>query len=356
MNGRKELLNCKPRIWAALLFTVPLYLRAFDPWLEAFFVTIVLGITAWPYIKKGKAFNKFTLLSVSILVAYSYSFLELIFSSKPVLYFKPVAVCSILILVWVVLQDVLREMMLRPIQNFLTLLPETALKIFPDGKKVEVPLNSIVKGDCVRVYPHEVIPVDGLILSGVTCVDESGLFGPAAPVKKGFGDFVSAGSLNVEEMCTIQASQVGEMTAYAGMAQTVSQLLADRKPSPIYRKMIPLMVGLAIIALLFWSLVASLDVAVMTASSMLMIACPGAFDLGARYAKVQSITVGLQNRCDKAIIDQACEKIESQNRSLAILYTCIAVPLALFGVVSLFGATISMILITYVVALNALRY
>ena len=182
------------------------------------------------------------------------------------------------------------------IKGLLDLAPATARRIRPDDSDEEVPLASIVVGDRVRVRPGEKVPVDGLVESGQSAVDESMLTGEPVPADKGPGDRVIGGTFNTTGALVVTAAQVGadtvlsrvvEMVATAQRSKAPMQRLADR----VAGVFVLAVIGIAIVTFLVWGLVGpdpSWGYAIVTAVSVLIIACPCALGL----ATPMSVMVG----------------------------------------------------------------
>jgi cation transport ATPase len=362
MNEEKSRDDVKPRFWASLLFTFPFYLRALDPWLQWLFATIVLLIGVWPFIATVKEKNQSKLLVLAIAVLYIYSFFELLFEARPHLFYKQIATLTFVSLFWIELEAVLEESLMTPLSNFFNLLPKNVTKLFPDSHQEEVPLETISKNDCILVPPGTIIPVDGVILRGTALVDESAIFGAVKPVTKGFASLVITGSKNLQELCTIQVKHSPAGTLYAKTAEKLSQYVKDGAQASVNNGFMVLPIVMAIIGFLFWSLFSSLAEGVDVFASIVIIASPALFELGDHLARTQALAQNLEHGCEFGARDtfdegfqDACSKIKKQNHFLATLYLCIALPLALFGVISVVPALFCFIFASILIYFNVLR-
>src|SRR5262245_20080592 len=128
---RNKIRNIKPRCWTSFLIALPFWLRRLAPWLQWTFATIVLAIGAWPILKKGftQGLNRYTLIGLSLAMAYVYSFLELLWSENPVLYFKSVVSVTVFLLLWLQIEQAAVETVVDLLKQFFDFIPKTASKL-----------------------------------------------------------------------------------------------------------------------------------------------------------------------------------------------------------------------------------
>ena len=182
------------------------------------------------------------------------------------------------------------------VRRLLDLRAKTA-RVIRDGQEQDIPVESVRKGDHIRVRPGEKLPVDGIITEGSTRIDESMLTGEPMPVSKSGGDEVSAGTLNTHGSIVYQATRVGSETALAQIIRLVKKAqgskpaigrLADRISSVF----VPTVMLIAVIAALVWYNVGPEPAVVhmmVAATTVLIIACPCALGL----ATPMSVMVGV---------------------------------------------------------------
>lgn len=156
-----------------------------------------------------------------------------------------------------------------------------------DGAFVSLPVEEIVVGDIVQVPPHEVIPVDGVVVDGVATVDESLMTGEPTPVERRTGDSVLGGTLVAEGVLELRATLVGsrsalgriiQLVATAQASQTRMQRLADR----VAAVFTPIVLTIALFVFIGWLVLhgrAGLAMAAQSAVSVLVVACPCALGL-----------------------------------------------------------------------------
>ena len=138
------------------------------------------------------------------------------------------------------------------------LAPKTAV-IVRDGAEVEVSIDQVRKGDIFVVRPGENIPVDGIVLEGMSAVNESALTGESIPVDKKPGDAVSAATLNHSGFIRCEATRVGEDTTLSQIIQMVSDAAATKAPiakiaDRVSGVFVPAVIGIAIVTLIVWLL------------------------------------------------------------------------------------------------------
>ena len=315
-----ELVDFTRRLWVSSLLSVPLLLITMGPmiglplrawigeptatWIEFALATPVVLWAAIPFFHRGfeslvnRSPNMWTLISIGVGTAYLYSVVATLFpgifphqfrghgDTVPV-YFEAAAVIVALVFVGQVLELKARERTGSAIRALLDLAPKTARRIGEDGTETDVPLAEVQTGDRLRVRPGESIPVDGSVTEGRSAVDESMLSGEAVPVEKTEGDTVTGGTLNKNGSLVIKAEKVGadtvlsqivEMVAKAQRSRAPIQGLADRVSSYF----VPAVVLVAILAFLAWWAFGpqpSLVFAIVSAVSVLIIACPCALGL-----------------------------------------------------------------------------
>jgi Cu+-exporting ATPase len=315
-----ELIDFTRRLWVSGLLSVPLLLITMGPmlglpvrdwlgaqiatWLELVLATPVVLWAAIPFFHRGwesvvnRSPNMWTLISIGVGVAYFYSVVATLFpdlfphqfrghgGSVPV-YFEAAAVIVALVFLGQVLELRARERTGSAIRALLDLAPKTARRIGADGSETDVPLDEVKSGDSLRVRPGDSVPVDGIVLEGRTSIDESMITGEPLPVEKTEGDSVTGGTLNRNGTLVIRAEKVGaetmlsrivEMVAKAQRSRAPIQGLADR----VSFYFVPTVVLVAILAFVVWAVFGpepSMIFAIVSAVSVLIIACPCALGL-----------------------------------------------------------------------------
>jgi Cu2+-exporting ATPase/Cu+-exporting ATPase len=193
------------------------------------------------------------------------------------------------------------------LQALLSLQVKTAL-VERDGKEIEIPLQEVVVGDRLVIRPGSQLPVDGVVLSGESYVDESMLTGEPLPVKKSVGDKVTGGTMNQDGRLLIEATAVGQNSMLARIVGMVKAAQGSRAPiqklaDRVSAVFVPVVLLVSIAALAIWVLVGShylpMDAAIshgiMGAIGVLVIACPCALGLATPTALIVGIGKGARN-------------------------------------------------------------
>jgi Cu+-exporting ATPase len=201
-------------------------------WVQLALATPVVLWGGWPFFQRGwasvvnRSLNMFTLIAIGTGMAYGYSVIATLFpdlfphafrghSGEAAVYFEAAAMITTLVLLGQVLELRARSQTSSAIRALLGLAPKTARLIQEDGTEVDVPLERVQPGDRLRIRPGEKVPVDGIILEGMSAVDESMVSGEPVPVEKGPGTRVIGGTVNGTGSLTMRAERVGSETLLA---------------------------------------------------------------------------------------------------------------------------------------------
>jgi Cu+-exporting ATPase len=247
----------------------------------------------WPFFKRGwtsmvtRQLNMFTLIALGTGAAYFYSLVALFLLRSMDIYFESAAVITTLVLLGQVLELKARHQTFGALRALLGLSPKTARRLDEKDAEAEVPLAEIQAGDRLRIRPGEKIPVDGVVLEGMTTVDESMISGEAIPVEKITGAPLIGATLNGAGSVLMRAEHVGSDTLLAHIVQLVSA--AQRSRAPIQRVadavasyFVPVVIAIAAItfaAWSFWGPAPRVSHALINAVAVLIIACPCALGL-----------------------------------------------------------------------------
>lgn len=188
----------------------------------------------------------------------------------------------------------------QAIARLMDLSPKTAT-VLRDGQEVTIPTQEVQVGDLLLIRPGSALPVDGVVVSGVSSVDESPLTGESIPVDKGEGDRVMSGCLNGAGMLTVRATQVGQDTTLSQMIALVEEAASSKAPisrlaDRVAGIFVPVVMGIALLTALVW-LVSGHTVAqaLTSAVAVLVISCPCALGLATPVAIMVGTGVGAQN-------------------------------------------------------------
>ena len=216
-------------------------------WIEFVLATPVVIWGGWPFFVRGWQsvitwnLNMFTLISLGVAVAWTYSTVALLFPGLfPAImqmqgglvdvYFEAAAVITALVLMGQVLELRARSQTGSAIKMLLGLAPKTARIVREDGSEADIPLEHVAVGDILRVRPGEKIPVDGTVTEGNSSVDESMVTGEPIPVEKYQGDGVIGATVNGTGSLLIRAEKVGSDTLLSQIVHMVSEAQRSRAP------------------------------------------------------------------------------------------------------------------------------
>ena len=175
------------------------------------------------------------------------------------------------------------------IRKLMELAPAVAT-VLRDGRQVSIDASQVQVGDIVMVKPGEKLPVDGVVLSGFSAIDESLLTGESIPVEKSLGSEVYAATLNTTGVLQYRASKVGSDTALANIITLVQQAQGSKAPiarvaDKISGVFVPIVMGISVLTLLAWLIAGTpVDIAILRAVSVLVIACPCSLGLATPIA------------------------------------------------------------------------
>jgi Cu+-exporting ATPase len=175
------------------------------------------------------------------------------------------------------------------IRKLMELAPATAT-VLKEGNQVVIPAQEVQIDDIILVKPGEKLPVDGLVISGNSAVDESLLTGESLPVEKTLGSEVYAATLNTTGAIQYRATKVGSDTALANIITLVQQAQGSKAPiarvvDKISGIFVPIVMAISVLTFFAWVLTGTaVDTAILRAVSVLVIACPCSLGLATPIA------------------------------------------------------------------------
>ncbi len=342
--------NLLQKFKLSVLFTVPVFLIAMSEmihnnplmtvmpwkywnWIQFFLSVPVVFYTAWMFFERAWRsvktwnLNMFTLIGIGSGVAWLFSVTALLFpnifpeqfkshAGTVYVYFEATTVILTLVLLGQLLEARAHGKTNSAIKALLNLAPNQATKII-DGKEQVVAIDSILKGDLLRVKPGEKIPVDGNIQSGESTIDESMITGEPIPVDKKAGDKVSSGTINGNKTFVMTAEKVGSETLLAHIIEMVNS--ASRSKAPIQNLadkisgyFVPVVVGISVVTFIVWAISGGEHAymyALVNAIAVLIIACPCALGL----ATPMAVMVGVGKGAQSGILIRNAESLEKMS-------------------------------------------
>jgi Cu+-exporting ATPase len=300
--------------WAQMLLAVPVVLWAGYPFFHR----------GW-YSVKVRNLNMFTLIALGTGAAFIFSAFATIFpgifpevfrehGGRVAVYFEAAATIVTLVLMGQVLELRARGQTSAAIKSLLKLAPNTARVIRSDGHEEDVHIDHVHVGDKIRVRPGEHVPVDGVVVSGSTSIDEAMLTGEPIPVEKAAGDSVKAGTTNQTGSFVMKAQSIGKETLLAQIVKMVND--AQRSRAPIQRLadqvssyFVPAVIVSAVITAIVWALLGpqpAMAYAIVNAVAVLIIACPCALGL----ATPMSVMVATGRGAQVGVLVRNAEALE----------------------------------------------
>ena len=216
------------------------------------------------------------------------------------LYFESAAMIPALITVGKMLEAMSKGRTTDALKSLMKLAPKTAV-LLRDGAEVEVGIEEVQAGDVFVVRPGENIPVDGIVLEGVSAVNESALTGESIPVDKAEGDKVSAATINQSGYLKCRATRVGQDTTISQIIRMVSDAAATKAPiariaDKVSGVFVPAVIAIAALVTVGWLLAGqNLSFALARGISVLVISCPCALGLATPVASMVGNGLGAKN-------------------------------------------------------------
>ena len=276
-------------------------------------------VMAW---KRAKHFtaNMDTLIAMGTGAAFLFSAFNLFFPDvltakgfMPHLYFESAVVIIALILLGRFLEDKAKSKTNTAIEKLMSLQSKEA-KVLRNGKEFLVPVEEVLAEDILQIRPGEKIPVDGIIETGESSIDDSMVTGEPMPVDKRKGDVVIGGTINSSGSFTMRATKVGSGTVLAGIIRMVQEAQGSKAPlqklaDKISAVFVPVVLVLAIATFIFWYFSGqpdSLSLAFTASIAVLIIACPCALGL----ATPAALITGVGRAAQKGILIKNAEILE----------------------------------------------
>jgi Cu+-exporting ATPase len=270
-----------------------------------------------------------TLVAVGTGTAYVFSTLVVLFpemlpgaASGNTLYFDTAVTIITLILLGRLLETRAKRKTTNAIRTLLTLQPKTA-RVVRDGKEFDVAADELLINDVILVRPGERIPADGIVIQGMTSVDESLVTGESLPVDKSVGQKVIGGSINKQGSIEFRATAVGKDTVIAQIARLVEEAQGSKAPiqalaDRIAGVFVPVVIAIAVLTFLMWYIVGGIPFtgAMINFISVLIIACPCALGL----ATPTAIIVGTGVGASRGILIRNAESLERAQEIRTIVF------------------------------------
>ncbi|HYR05573.1 MAG TPA: heavy metal translocating P-type ATPase [Gallionella sp.] len=263
--------------------------REFFHWIGMALATPTLLYAGYPFYRgafgglRGGRLTMDVPIAIGLSVTYAYSLYVTVSTSKSgEVYFDTVTNLIFVILIGRYLEGMFRHQAVSATKRLMELQPRVAI-VMRDGDEQMTPIRGVKPGDRVLIKPGYKVPVDGIVIEGHSAVDESMLSGESTPVGKSIGAQVSAGTLNTSGALLVEVRTLLQDTTLAKIIRLVEE--AQSSKAPIQRladTIVPwfVLVTLVCAALTFfiWNAM-DFEVALMAATSVLIITCPCALGM-----------------------------------------------------------------------------
>ena len=284
---------------------------------------------AWKAGRHGDA-TMDTLVAIGTMAAWGYSTVVTLWpmvlmeaGREPETYFDSSTIIVGLILLGRWMEARAKRQTAGAIRALVGLQAKTA-RVVRGGDEVDVPIEQVQAGDLVRVRPGEKVPVDGIVTEGASSVDQSMLTGESMPVEKGPGDEVIGATLNGRGSFVFRATRVGRETVLAQIVRMVEQAQGSKAPiqalaDRISAIFVPIVLLLAALTFLVWLVLGpepSFTLGLISAITVLIIACPCAMGL----ATPTAIMVGTGRAAQAGILIRGGDALERAGRVDAVVF------------------------------------
>ena len=271
--------------------------------------------------------NMDTLVTIGVASSYFYSifstYMILTGKTKYVesLYFESSAIVLFFIKIGKYIENINKDKTKKAIQDLMTITPNNAV-VEREGKEYIVTIDEIKKGDIVICKPGEKIAVDGIIVDGITHINESFITGESIPVKREKGSKVIAGSINFEGTIKYEAQKIGKESTVSEIVRLVVEATNTKAPiakiaDKISGYFVPVVIIIAIVSFISWLIISrDFGTALNVFVSILVVACPCSLGLATPLAIVVSSGVASK----KGILIKNSEALENAHKIKTIVF------------------------------------
>ena len=285
-------------------------------------------VNGYKAVLRGSA-NMDTLVALSTAIAFLFSVFNTFFPEywiargiEPMVYYEAATMIIAFVLLGKFLEERAKGNTSSAIKKLMGLQPKSAT-VLRNGEPVEVPISQISVGEEIVVKPGEKIPVDGVLKSGESYVNESMISGEPLASHKRVGDNVMAGTINQKGTFTFEALKVGGDTLLAQIIKTVKEAQGSKAPvqriaDKIASIFVPVVISISLITLVVWILAGGEQLfakGLLSAISVLVIACPCALGL----ATPTALMVGIGKGAQQHILIKDASALEQMRRVNAVV-------------------------------------
>ncbi|MFR1082834.1 MAG: heavy metal translocating P-type ATPase [Bacteroides cellulosilyticus] len=335
---QKRYHRLKTRVIGAWIFAVPLLLLSMVfmhvPYSNEIQMVLAIPVLvlfgtpfytgAWKQARLGRSNMDVTGGTKQTSIAFLFSVFNTFFPDfwysrglEPHVYYEAAVVIIAFVLTGKLMEERAKGNTSTAIRKLMGLQPKKA-RVVRDGKELDVPLDQLNIDDLVSVRPGEQIPVDGFLTEGDSYVDESMISGEPIPVEKKIGSHVLAGTINQKGSFIIRAEKVGGETVLARIIRMVQEAQGSKAPvqrivDKVTGIFVPVVLGLSVLTFFIWMFFSGVDMlshAMLSAVSVLVIACPCALGL----ATPTALMVGIGKAADHHILIKDAVALEQMRK------------------------------------------
>ncbi|HJV45033.1 MAG TPA: heavy metal translocating P-type ATPase [Bacillota bacterium] len=311
--------------FARFIWVPDLFMNAWFQCLLATPVQFLIGrqfyVSAYKALR-NKSANMDVLVALGTSAAYIYSFIFTLIhyrQARPmvVMYYETSTILITFILLGKWLESLVKGRTSEAIKRLMNLQARAAV-VIRDGKEISLPIEQVMVGDKLVIKPGEKVPVDGIILEGVSSFDESMITGESMPIMKKIGDPVIGATVNKHGVLQIRATKVGKDTALAQIVKIVeeaqgSKASIQRIADQVSEVFVPIVVTMAVLVFFAWYFFLAphnLAYALEKLMAVLVIACPCALGL----ATPTSIMAGSGRAAELGVLFKGGEHLEATQK------------------------------------------
>ena len=336
---RKEINRMEYLLLFSLIFAIPAFLIGmvfmwlgfelpYSGYILFALATPVQFVSGWGIYRsafgalRNKTANMDTLIALGTSAAYFYSVYVVFFDPMKDQYFEAAAILITFVILGRYLEAIAKGKTSEAIKKLINLSPKIAT-VLRNKKEIQIPVDDVVINDIVIVRPGEKIPVDGVVIEGNSSVDESMITGESMPVEKKKGDNVIGGTINKEGAFRFITKKVGANTTLSHIIKLIEDAQGRKAPIQRFADMVsayfvPIVILIAAISFSIWFFIVGKDFSfsLITAVSVLVIACPCALGL----ATPTAIMVGTGKGAQKGILIKGGDALETAHKLNSIVF------------------------------------
>lgn len=284
--------------------------------------------SAWKKLMHKTA-NMDTLVALSTGIAFLFSAFNTIYPEfwhqrglHAHVYFEAASVIIVFISLGKLLEERAKSNTSSAIKKLMGLQPKT-VKVVKNGNETEIPITEVKVNDIISVRPGEKIAVDGIVVEGVSFIDESMISGEPVAVEKKENSKVFSGTINQKGSLRFKAEKVGSDTLLAQIIKMVQEAQGSKAPvqrlvDKIAGIFVPVVIGISILTFISWMVFGGENAfthALLNSITVLVIACPCALGL----ATPTAIMVGVGKGAENNILIKDAESLEIGHKVNALV-------------------------------------